>query len=76
MGKFNLGEATTLIGDKMSDVELYVDSTSARVLQEDIERQLDIIHSSLIPGEVYDFYIHPKVWEQLNEEQKDIIYQK
>lgn len=47
MGKFNLGEATTLIGDKMSDVELYVDSTSARVLQEDIERQLDIIHSSL-----------------------------
>ena len=47
MGKFNLGEATTLINDNMSDVELYVDSTSARALQEDIDRQLDYIHDSL-----------------------------
>ena len=47
MGKYNLGEATTLISDKMSDIELYVDSASARVLQEDIERQLDLIQSSL-----------------------------
>ena len=47
MGKFSLGEATTLINDKMSDVELYVDSASARVLQEDIERQLDLIQGSL-----------------------------
>ena len=47
MGKFNLGEATTLINDNMSDVELYVDSASARVLQEDIEKQLNSIQSSL-----------------------------
>lgn len=47
MGKFNLGEATTLINENMSDVELYVDSTSARVLQDDIEKQLNSIQSSL-----------------------------
>ena len=47
MGKFNLGEATTLINENMSDVELYVDSASARVLQEDIERQLELIQGSL-----------------------------
>lgn len=47
MGKFNLGEATTLINENMSDVELYVDSASARVLQDDIEKQLNSIQSSL-----------------------------
>lgn len=25
---------------------------------------------------VYNFYIHPQVWEQLTKEQKDVIYQK
>lgn len=47
MGKYNLGEATTQLNINMSDSELYVDSAAARSLQDDIERQLELIQSSL-----------------------------
>ncbi len=48
-------------------IEAYVNKICPKI---DIKQQQE-------NGEgIYDFYIHPKVWEQLSEEQKDVIYQK
>ena len=47
MGKYNLGEATTLLNNNMDENKLFVDSSLSRPLIDDIETQLDNIQASL-----------------------------